>query len=318
VVNAGGPWSDKIIDRFKIRQSVKVVRSKGIHIVLPRLNKDCAIAIETEEGKHFFIIPWLDYTLIGTTDTPFHGSLDEIGVTKDEAADFLNLVNQYYPIKQSVDNILHSYAGVRPLVFKGENKGTYTLSRKHEVIDHNKIDKVSGLISIIGGKWTTSRNLAEQTVNLLIKKYKFNAKPCQTRVTAVSGGKFQGRFNAFRDLQIEKYKDDFDSALIHRLVSYYGAKFTAILEIMKEDPKLKNTIEIHGTHTFAELYYAVKKEQCLTISDFIFRRSSMGNFGIPSLDALHKIATFIAELIGWNQQKIDQEIELIQKMAALL
>ena len=190
-VTALGPWTDLFLGRALARAATPLLRSKGIHVLVPRFVRTHALAIATKSGGHFFAIPWRDSTLLGTTDTPFDGDPDCAGVSRSEIEDFLQLVNASLPAVQLVPaSAKHAYAGLRALVDAGA-RSTYKASRRADLIDFGKSAGLNGLLAVIGGKWTTARSVAEITLNLALKKLHCHARACTTatrRLSVSDGG----------------------------------------------------------------------------------------------------------------------------------
>jgi glycerol-3-phosphate dehydrogenase len=164
-VIAAGPWADLFLARALGKPvSHRLMRSKGIHLVVPSMTKLRALTVAATDG-HFFILPWQGRSLIGTTDTPFSGSPDDVAVSERDIAGFIAFINGHLPsARLARKDVQHFYAGLRPLVNAGRGT-TYDASRRAELIDHGRDDGIAGLYSAIGGKWTTSRHLAEKAVN---------------------------------------------------------------------------------------------------------------------------------------------------------
>ncbi len=315
VINAGGPWGEKVTKQFKASSPYKIVLSKGIHFLTPRINNNHAIVFETREGRHFFIVPWLDYSLIGTTDHEFTGSLDDVHADKKEIQELMKLLSSYYPVKITGEKILHSYAGVRPLVSFKKNNSTYELSRKHEIVNHRKTDGYQGCISVYGGKWTTSRALAQDAVDLVVKENKLNALPCRTRNTPVIGAEFGESFSHFLEDAIKTHAGQMDEKTISHLASYYGAEYRYILQMIQSNPKLAERIDPAKPHLLAEIHWAVQSEQCMTLSDFMLRRSSLGNEGGKSNPVVSLVAKTLASLLDWDGKRTEAEIaDYMQKV----
>jgi glycerol-3-phosphate dehydrogenase len=177
---AAGPWADIFLEHAINRPSShKLLRSKGIHLVTPALTHEFALTMATKDG-HFFVLPWRGHTLLGTTDTAFSGDPDTLAVGEDDIASFLAFINRNLPNAHlSRNSVEYAYAGLRPLV-DGGSKDTYGASRRSEIVDHGKDDGLDGLFSAIGGKWTTSRRLAELVVDRLVAALGAKARSCQT------------------------------------------------------------------------------------------------------------------------------------------
>lgn len=183
VINATGAFCDAVRKLSDDTTKPVVTFARGSHIVLSRdfLPSDAALMIpKTSDGRVLFCIPWLGHTLIGTTDVPCDSAKDGEVVTDDEI-DFLLETAGTFLVKQPTrDDILSSFAGVRPLVRRADTTNTSKLSRSHELfIDAN------GLITITGGKWTTYREMAEQAVDAAVKVGVLNASECITRTLAI-------------------------------------------------------------------------------------------------------------------------------------
>ena len=308
-VNATGPWGDLVLSKLNQKPVRQITRSKGIHILLPRVHKNTTITYETRDKKHFFIIPWLKYTLIGTTDTPFEGHPDDLRVTRKDAQDLLDLTNEYYPTGCQYSDIRHAYAGIRPLVAGSEDKNTYKASRKHEIVLHRKEDQIDGLVSVFGGKWTTSRSLAQDTVDLIEKNFKFRKIESQTANTPVTGGLVGDRLSDFiRDMQAN-FEGRIPESTLNHLLGSYGVNFLKVAEIAWADAKRFDTLGPHIEHLSAEVVYAVQEEMAENLSDVLLRRIGLGNEGIPSQSVLEKIADIMGNLKGWDTSRKKSEIE---------
>jgi glycerol-3-phosphate dehydrogenase len=177
---ATGPWADIFLEHAISRPSShKLLRSKGIHVLVPPITREFALTMATAHG-HFFVLPWRGHTLLGTTDTAFKGDPDTLGVSENDIATFFAFINKHLPnAALTRDKVEYFYAGLRPLVADG-NSDTYGASRKSELVDHGKDDGLDGLFSAIGGKWTTSRHLAETVVDRLAEKLDAKTDDCRT------------------------------------------------------------------------------------------------------------------------------------------
>jgi glycerol-3-phosphate dehydrogenase len=177
---AAGPWADLFLAQALGKPaSHRLMRSKGIHLLVPAMTGGRALTVAAD-GGHFFVLPWRGLSLLGTTDAVYTGSPDNVGVTESDIAQFLAFINKHLPsppLKR--DDVRHFYAGLRPLVDDGSGD-TYDASRRAELIDHGREDGAAGLFSAIGGKWTTSRDLAEKTVDVIAARLKKSARACTT------------------------------------------------------------------------------------------------------------------------------------------
>jgi glycerol-3-phosphate dehydrogenase len=265
VVNAAGVWSDEIT-RLADPQARNHLRpSKGIHIVLPseKFGNRAAVLIPSlSEQRFHFVIPWQGRTVIGTTDTDYSGDTDEPRAESEEITSVVESAARYFPgAGVSRNDVISSYAGLRPLV-GGDGKSTKELSRKEEIFENE-----SGLVSIIGGKLTTWRRMAERVVDLVARKLERSGQSITASIHLANSALLAG------DLKEIAAEFDVPVATVEHLMQSYGGNFRAVLEIARESEELKRAL-IHGLpHIEAEVVYATRSEMAMTVEDFLSRRS---------------------------------------------
>ncbi len=167
VLNVAGPWVDAVLGVHEQRPLIG--GTKGSHLVVGRFPgaPSEALYVEAEDGRPYFIVPWNDLYLIGTTDTRYRGDLDHVVATDEEIEYLISATNEVIPgARLTRDDVLYTYAGVRPLPWTEDSEGSIT--RRHIIHDH--APEVEGLLSIVGGKLTTYRHLAEQAVDAVYGK----------------------------------------------------------------------------------------------------------------------------------------------------
>jgi len=292
VVNATGVFSDSIL-RLDDPEAIAVVRpSQGIHLVLDKefLPADTAIMIpRTDDGRVLFAVPWHHKIIVGTTDTPVDQPIVEPRALKEEIDFVLQHIRDYLTKEPTYADILSVFCGLRPLV-KGAGK-TASLSRDHQITV-----SASGLISIAGGKWTTYRRMAEDTVNAAVQRFNLSSKPSMTA-----------------SLPIHGYLEDtdFESPLY-----YYGADQKYILESVEKDPGLGDQIHEHFPYIRAEIQWAVNEEMCMTIEDFLARRSRMLFLDArASVEAAPVVAQMMASLLHEDATWISQQLDAYTLLA---
>ena len=178
VINATGVFSDSIRNLDLENRSTLVAASRGSHIVLPadRVGGDSAMMLpKTRDGRVLFAIPWQGRTLVGTTDIPVARAAIEPTATNEEIEFLLAHANEYLNSESTPDDILSCFAGLRPLVRSASAKSTAALPR-----DHHVERSASGLITVVGGKWTTFRKMAEDTVDVALQSAELTPSPCRT------------------------------------------------------------------------------------------------------------------------------------------
>ncbi|MDH5719500.1 MAG: glycerol-3-phosphate dehydrogenase/oxidase [Spirochaetia bacterium] len=308
IVNATGPWGDIILSKIQEKPTRTLLRSKGIHLLFPKFHNNNAITIETRDKHHFFIVPWLNYSLIGTTDTKFTGDLENVKVTQDDVHSFLHQINMHIPVKLKEKDIVHAYAGIRPMVSESKAINTYEASRKHEIINHEKTDSIKGLVSVFGGKWTTSRSLAEETVDKLEKISKLKRVKSKTKVTPLSAGNIGERYSVFVDESVKKWSSDYSKDFIKRLIEYYGSHYENIIDLMKKDNKLSEVFDKDKNHVKAEIVHAIENEMAHHLDDILLRRCCLGNSGPPSKETLKNTVETMGKLLNWSKKQQEEEI----------
>ncbi|MDE2496053.1 MAG: glycerol-3-phosphate dehydrogenase/oxidase [Alphaproteobacteria bacterium] len=276
-VVAAGPWADLFLERVLGKPAVhKLQRSKGIHVIVPKRTREFALTM-TAEGGHFFVLPWRGHTLLGTTDTAFTGDPDEVDVSERDIEEFFAFINRNWPAAQlRREEVEYSYAGLRPLVDDG-SKDTYGASRRAAIVDHAKGDGVEGLTSVIGGKWTTSRLLAEKAVDVIVAKTGAHAAKGITSTARLPGGAID-RFVAFERAQKAAHPQI--KAMAH-LVRLYGARLEKVLDLAKDRPELLRTIGETGDIA-AQVVHAVREEMAMSVDDVVRRRTGIGQLGMPA------------------------------------
>jgi glycerol-3-phosphate dehydrogenase len=299
---AAGPWADLFLNASLGGSSAhRLIRSKGIHLIVPALTQGRALTVATEHG-HFFVLPWRGFSILGTTDTSFTGSPDTVGVSEGDIAAFLAVVNAHLPTARvSRSDVRHFYAGLRPLVDDGSGD-TYGASRRAELIDHRKTDNVEGLLSVIGGKWTTSRDLAENVVDMAVKKLDAKARHCTTDTTKLPGGNFIGPLSAFLDQQSRLPVPNVD-----HLARLYGARLGRVMAVANTDPMLRQPLSPSGD-IGAQILFAVREEMAATLEDVVMRRTGIGQLGAPEPAALVAAASLMARELGWSEARKEAEI----------
>jgi glycerol-3-phosphate dehydrogenase len=278
--------------------------SKGIHVFLSldlHKSKSALLIPKTEDGRVLFAVPWFDRLLVGTTETEVSTD-DEMSVTKEEIAYVLRHLNHYLETPVSAEQIVSGTAGMRPLVSTSNARATSKLARDHEV----ELDEKSGLISIMGGKWTTYRAMAEDTINQVEKRLGKAAAPSRTKDHLLAGG--------------EQYTPDYAKSLVTKfgisedvaehLALKFGVRATAVLELVSQDPELGRPIVRGFAPIRAEVIYSVREEMAMTIEDVLARRT-----GLELLDwraareAAALTGSLIARELGWGAERTKSEVE---------
>ncbi|GAB4482935.1 MAG: glycerol-3-phosphate dehydrogenase/oxidase [Anaerolineales bacterium] len=305
VVNVGGPWVDEVLKGVGKPIKRLIGGTKGSHLVVPQFPGAPKIAVYFEaraDGRPMFVIPWTGRVLIGTTDLPYQGDLDHVEIDDEELNYLMSEANGIFPSAQiDLDRVLYTYSGIRPLPYVGDKKAG-AITRRHIIHDH--APEVEGLISIIGGKLTTFRNLAEQCVDLIGRKLNRALKPCVTKNIHLPGAG-DGNYSDFRNRFISQ--SGFEQDVGQHLTEIYGVRAEKILELTRKDPRLKERLQPQDTTLAAEVVFAFQEERAETIRDVLLRRCMGGYNNQAGLDILEPAINVAAEYFGWDKERREQE-----------
>jgi glycerol-3-phosphate dehydrogenase len=303
IVNSAGPWADTIDNLALQRNESNLIRSKGIHIITRNISQRyCSIRI-TKSKKHLFVIPWRGKTIIGTTDTVYNGSPDEFKVTREDIQNLILEINEYLNFKIESRDVYYYYGGMRPLVDDStDSLNTYNVSRKNEISDH-KLSGRPGFITALGGKYTTSRMLAEKATDQVCETLG-KGKVCLTKSAKPDSGMYSDIPTLIRDVKNQNPWISEEKAF--NLVSKYGSIAKDIAS-KSEKSHTSNDLPIkidNMEYYEEEIEYILMNEDVKYLSDFYFRRSGIGNLGLPNETSFNKLNTYLSKLLNRN---IDEE-----------
>ena len=310
-INCGGPWADLILDVASGKQAPQHVRrSQGIHIVTRKLVDKYVVGVLTASGQRCNIMPWRGHSLIGTTDKEYKGNPDDYRVTRESIEEFISEVNGGFgqPGLVKYADITYVYGGLRPLI-EDQTKDVYKTSRRYEIYDNEK-DSLAGLISVEGGKYTTSRGLAENVLRLVMKKAGKGYKKSATAKQYLAGCEIKD-INAFV-ASAKTANRDFAESAVDYLARIYGTEFNNVMEIARSESKYAAALNADGEMP-AQVIYAIKEEMACTLTDILLRRTGIGTLGNPGSRVLGTIAEITAKELNWSTTRIDRELETALK-----
>jgi glycerol-3-phosphate dehydrogenase len=332
-VNVAGPWVDEILADLQRPGTHKDVGrfmggTKGSHLIVdsfPGAPRDEALYIEArEDGRPYFIVPWNGRYLIGTTDIRYEGNLDYVSASEEEIQYLLDETNHVIPgARLSREDVLYTYAGVRPLPFNPEGE-TGGVTRSHVVFDHAKggsaaggkvksqsaeLPPVGGLLSIVGGKLTTYLNLSRQTVDAVFKKLHRKGPKSTSRKDPLPGSETSD-FEAFAAGY--KSASTIPEILSERLLKLYGVRTAEVLRLGEGNPDLLTPLSpIESVETAvigAEVIWAFREEMAETLSDVLLRRTMAGYGPRVGLDVAEAAAEVAVKHLGWEQERAEREV----------
>lgn len=309
-INCTGPWADIVLKLAKKGAAqVKIRRSEGIHLIVRKLVNKQSVGTMTKAG-HFFLIPWRGHSLIGTTDKEYPGTPDEYSVTRQSIAELLDTVNKDFgnddPIQYS--DVLFAYGGLRPLL-DAQGEDIHTTTRKYEINDHAS-EGLSGILTVEGGKYTTSRNLAQNVLKIVEKKLRKKLSPCVTSKKRLSGCEITDMEKFIESIKNEN--SDFKNNTVEYLGRNYGTEYSEVLHLARQDKKLSEIVNADG-EILAQVVYAIRKEMALTLKDIFFRRTGIGTLGNPGEKVMAMVADIAASELGWSDDRKQRELSELAK-----
>jgi glycerol-3-phosphate dehydrogenase len=315
IVNASGPWVDIVRAAAGVseRGAHLLRRTKGIHCLLPRLTER-AIYQSTSDDRMIFVIPWREFSLVGTTDTDFDGDLDRVHATREEV-DYL-LAEAYRALpdaRLTRAHVRYTYAGVRPLSYE-EGTSATKVSRAHRIVE----EEGGRFLSITGTKLTCFRSLAEQLGDRVSRAL---GRPRRglTAERTLDGldeevGQVEAR--AWLDLSEEPATTGLDQQTLQTLVTTYGRIYPRIVELAGKVPGGTERLCPHNADIVAELHHAVHDELTVSLQDFLLRRTGIGTSACQGDDCAEAVARRMGALLGWSSRRLDAELGAYQAEVA--
>lgn len=323
VLNASGPWVDYIISKADIfcdhrtllsKMLLLVVRHKymqdyafGIPLRKEYKDKD---AVVNKGYRLLFIVPWRNYSLIGTTQELNQDNPDDSSVTENDVLKFIKEINEGYPnISLTREDISFVYGGLIPIDEVSAN-GDVKVSKHYTLLDHSK-DDIEGLVSIISVKYTTARDVAQKATDLIFNKLGKKTPECMTMKNPVHGGEID-KFDVFLKNAIKNKPHELSNDIIRQLVYNYGSEYSGILNLLKENPNWRERISNKSHVIKAQIIYAVREEMAQKLADVILRRTELGSAEYPGKEALEICATIMSEELNWDEARVQVELKEVE------
>jgi glycerol-3-phosphate dehydrogenase len=314
VINCAGAWIDNLLG--KISLSSHFGTSIAMNLIVDPIWPDIAAGLPSQPAKGkpsriLFIVPWRNKSLIGTWHIPWTGAPDEFHLSEAVVQPFLNEINSAHPsLRLTLKEVRHVTWGFLPVSQANEGKREVKLTRDGVVIDHQKEAGVGGLISVLGVKYTTARVVAEQAIDLAVKKLAKAPLGCRTAITPLWGGGID-YFESFLRKSLAEAPSWLDRESSAHLVYSYGSGYNRLIHYITEQPELAQRIDPYLPVTAAEVIHAARDEMAVTLSDVVQRRTELGAMGRPAPQSLQKCAEFMAKELGWSIERQQKEIDAV-------
>jgi glycerol-3-phosphate dehydrogenase len=307
VVNAAGPWVDDILHMEEPATPVRLRLTSGAHVVVPRSrlgHTHGIIFTSPVDGRVVFVLPWGDLSYVGTTETEFQGAPDEVTVSPDEVRYLVRSANALFPNAHLTDeDVVASWAGVRPLLAGDPRTAAAAVSREHTVSKGP-----GGLVTVAGGKLTTYRRMAAEAVNLAVQVMgeggRYPSSP--TDVEPLPGGE-AATWEPFAQAGLDL---GLTSATVNHLVRNYGTETAALCNLMRDHRALMEPIHPDHPAVGAEVVHVTRREFAVRVEDVLDRRlhltTETRDHGVA---AAATVARLMGRELGWDDERIRVEEE---------
>jgi glycerol-3-phosphate dehydrogenase len=313
VVNVGGPWLDEVVQEVRPKERPLARTTKGIHLVTPKVTSD-AVVLFASDGRVYFVMPWIGFTLVGTTDTDYEQDMDAVKAEVDDVEYLRTEVQKAFPRTQW-NRIFYTIAGVRSLL-RIEGLKESSVTRRHIIYDHEKKEGLKGLISVIGGKLTAYRGISQDVIDAVCDKLGSGAL-CTTAKEILPGADLTELERAKTQAKSIAKEHGITEEMLNHLVSLYGSRYKEVLGYVKKDKRLRERICRTNPDIMAEVVHAVEKESALTLSDFMIRRSLIAWRRCEGLDCCMKVAKTMGKLLRWSNHGISVQVAAYKNEIAI-
>jgi glycerol-3-phosphate dehydrogenase len=269
---------------------------------------DRAVYLSARDERMIFVIPWREFSLVGTTDTDFEGDPDRLWATREEVTYLLEEVAKVLPDKRATfENVSYTYAGVRPLSFEPGAQAS-RVSREHKVIPEGPDGR---FFSVTGTKLTCFRSLAEDVGNRVMRVLGRGEAPRTARLTLDGADEEVGKVEArvWMDVSEEMAATGLSRGTLRTLVETYGRAYPRVLELGRKLPDGFERLCPSNPEIVAQLHHALREEMAVSLQDVLLRRTGIGQSRCQGLDCAEPIAARMAELGGWSRRRLDAELE---------
>jgi glycerol-3-phosphate dehydrogenase len=312
-VNATGPYSSELLSSLASVRAVPAVvpaLSVAMNVIVRPIVRDCAVG-GSAQGRLFFLAPWRDVTIGGTSHEPFRGSsASALRVTAAEVTSFLDDLNVAFPdARLGLDDVRLLHRGLLPS--HADSTGTRVTLLKHSRVRDHREDGWNGLMSVVGVRYTTARHTAEQATDVALRMLNRSPIASRTATTPLIGGDIDD-YAAFvrdggRDAAV-------GGASRERLSRLYGTERSRIDSIAAEAAALAQPIGVKCPVLGAEIVFAVREEMAVHLTDALLRRTDAGSAGHPGADALEHAARVMGDILGWSDERRREEIAAVERV----
>lgn len=319
VVNACGPWVDSLLSGAATsegKQDRLIGGTKGSHLIVERFPGAPTDVVYYEAGSDnrlVLVIPWNGKILIGTTDTRYEGSPDDVRADLGEVDYLLRETNRLIPTAALTrESVLFTYSGVRPLPWTPPGTDAGSVTRNHHIVQSAELE---GLLSIVGGKLTTYRALAEEAVDAVCRRLGVTSPACATARVPLPGAR-TADWSAFQARFLDDHSDR--PMLARRLLAVYGTRADAVMDLAATSPELGRPLGGRLDTVAAEISWAASAEHARTLADVLMRRTMLGFDAALAQDVVQDSVRVLAVQQGWGHGRVEAELDAFWEAASRL
>lgn len=313
-VNATGPYSSELLSSLDAVRAVPAVvpaLSLGMNVIVHPIARDCAVG-GAAQGRLFFLAPWRDVTIGGTSHEPYRGTASGLRVTAADVQAFLDDLNTAFPgARIGLDDVRLLHRGLLPS--HADSTGTRVTLLKHSRVRDHRQDGWSGLMSVVGVRYTTARHTAEQATDLALRMLERPPVASRTATTPLVGGDIEDYASFVRDGMRATGRDANSTASRERLSRLYGTE-RASVEAIAAASALAQPIGAVCPVLGAEIVFVVREEMAVHLTDALLRRTDAGAAGHPGADALESAARLMGDILGWSDDRRREEIAMVERV----
>jgi glycerol-3-phosphate dehydrogenase len=318
--NMTGPWSEITRQYLHTDQPHEhVVRSKGVQLFTHRLS-EYGFVVQTKQidktaviargGRSLFVTPWRGSSFIGQSDTIYEGNPADFTIAEQDIVEFLAEFNEAFPAAKLQRSDVHYWlGGMIPVGDEDPNAEAANISHRYEILDHEKEDSITNLVSVIGVKFTISRHIAEMVVDRILAKLGLPHTASTTASLHVYGGDI---LDVAQASVLLANQHNLDEVTARHMTHLYGSRAAHVMSYADESPDLAGHVSGSGESLRAEIIHAIREEMAVNLDDVLIRRTDLGTLGYPGDATIEDVARIMAKELGWDQSVKRKQINMIR------
>lgn len=330
-INNSGPWVNQVLSLKNGRPpQPPVLLSKAMNLVIRRqLVPNYAVgvpskfefkdadAILNKGSRLLFLRPWRHLSLIGTTHVAYHGDPQDFKITEQDIQDFVNEFRAAYPAAGLTRNeVSYYYGGLLPMEGVNPRTGDVKLLKQYLLKDHAAEEGLEGLLTVVGVKYTTARDVAQKSIDLALHKLQRPVVKSPSQEQRIHGGEID-RFDAYVAAESRKQPHGLPAEIVKHLIENYGSAYADLFPHLQENPAWASRVHPQATTIAAEVIHGVREEMAQKLVDVVMRRTELGTAGHPGAEALQQCAELMGRELGWTAERQAAEIAEVNRVFAV-